>query len=135
MNNHKGLPTITDPRLTRIRFCYTDLRFLAALLQMDGTKAYRLEGFPAGALIVGATVEVLTSPQGQPLPAVKLILHHPDWPVVLTTVPIVEVKITSIVEVPDASQADEASQRQGPSEYTEWREGEGDDGSQSQIAS
>ncbi len=60
----------------RVRVLVLTFEALAELLQLDASYALRVEGWPAGAVVVGAEIE-------QGVGAVKLYLQHESFPEVL----------------------------------------------------
>ena len=109
-----GLAPPVDPRLLRTKMVLVDLGVLIGLLQLDGTKIVRMEGWPEGAEVVGWRLENARQKDGSIVPRVVLILHHPDFPVVLAgpngSMPPQHVKITihvTPVEVKEAVDARE----------------------------
>lgn len=59
----------------KLRRAIVPMATLEALLSLDGQHSYKMDGWPAGAKIIGA--HVMTKPF-----AVTVILYHPDFPVV-----------------------------------------------------
>lgn len=59
----------------RLKRCFVPMHVLQALLNLDGTRSYKMEGWPEGAKIVGA--EIRTKPF-----CVMLMVFHPEFLVV-----------------------------------------------------
>lgn len=62
-----------DVRLERVKYVAVDATFLAELLQMDGTFALKMTGWPEGAEVVGTGMA--NGGNG-----FVLVIHHPSFP-------------------------------------------------------
>jgi len=80
-----GIQPPVDPRLQRVKIVAVDVAFLAALLQMDGTFALKMTGWPEGAVRLGTRLGYGLTPDGKRVERLEMIIHHPDFPVVLTS--------------------------------------------------
>lgn len=87
-----------NPMLERVKLCMIDISFIMQCLQMDGTVAIRMAGFPKECVAIGAEVVMLPREDGNLVPMLKLILHNPDWPAIVsgTAVPMVDVTWQSL---------------------------------------
>lgn len=63
------LKHMSERRLRTVEVLFEEL---AALLQMDGATLYKMKGWPEGAQIVAAEVDLARG-------AIILIVHHPDF--------------------------------------------------------
>ncbi len=91
MNGHNGAVDLAqylpkapqDPRLSRTKIMVLDLGFITALLQLDGQGLLKMEGWPPGAIVAAWSTRQAMTQEGQMIDQLVLVLHHPDFPVVL----------------------------------------------------
>ena len=74
------LGQVRDARFERSKAVIVSPGILASLLQMDGSFALKMEGWPEGAVVIGSGSDQATG-------NLVLILHKPDWPRRLTGAP------------------------------------------------
>ena len=79
-----GLAPPADPRLQRVKIIAVDIAFLAALLQMDGSFALKMTGWPEGAVRLATRLGYGLASNGKRVERLEMIIHHPDFPVVLS---------------------------------------------------